>query len=118
MPGGYDGLKNRFPMDKSSKDRTPDVPDHHGAKAFDAVAHGYDAGFSHTMLGRMMRERVWILLSNRVGELSRATTSILEINCGTGEDAIWFAKQGGNVLATDVSAEMIAVAKAKLSERL
>jgi len=39
--------------------------------------------------------------------------NILEINCGTGEDAIWLAKQNYNVTATDISERMIAVAKAK-----
>ena len=29
--------------------------------------------------------------------------NILELNCGTGEDALWFAKQGHKVLATDLS---------------
>ncbi|MFN0036841.1 MAG: SAM-dependent methyltransferase, partial [Saprospiraceae bacterium] len=40
----------------------------------------------------------------------------LEINCGTGEDAIWMAQQGWQVLATDASAEMVAVAKAKIEQ--
>jgi cyclopropane fatty-acyl-phospholipid synthase-like methyltransferase len=38
---------------------------------------------------------------------------VLELNCGTGEDAIWFAKKGYTVLATDISNEMIGVAKQK-----
>ena len=35
------------------------------------------------------------------------------MNCGTGEDAIWFAKKGNNVLATDISKKMLAVAQQK-----
>jgi ubiquinone/menaquinone biosynthesis C-methylase UbiE len=38
---------------------------------------------------------------------------VLEINCGTGHDALLFASQGHRVLATDISSEMIAIAKTK-----
>ncbi|MBP6827283.1 MAG: class I SAM-dependent methyltransferase [Saprospiraceae bacterium] len=37
----------------------------------------------------------------------------LELNCGTGEDAVWLARQGWQVLATDVSPEMVAAARQK-----
>lgn len=40
--------------------------------------------------------------------------NILEINCGTGEDAWVLSSQGHHILATDVSGEMIEVAKTKL----
>ena len=40
--------------------------------------------------------------------------NILELNCGTGEDAIRFHKAGNEVFATDISAEMIKVSKTKL----
>lgn len=39
--------------------------------------------------------------------------NILEINCGTGEDATWLAAQGHHVTATDASPEMIRVAQRK-----
>jgi len=39
--------------------------------------------------------------------------SILELNCGTGADAIAFANLGHNVIATDISESMINVAKSK-----
>lgn len=42
----------------------------------------------------------------------------LELNCGTGEDAVWLAKQGWQVLATDISPEMVAVARAKVAAQL
>ncbi|MBS1529885.1 MAG: class I SAM-dependent methyltransferase [Bacteroidetes bacterium] len=34
-------------------------------------------------------------------------SSILELNCGTGEDASWFAEKGFRVHATDISAGML-----------
>lgn len=84
---------------------------------FNALAHSYDATFSHTAIGRLQRERVW----HYAGSLfhrdwaKKPAQSVLELNCGTGEDAIWLAKQGFQVLATDSSPEMVAVAKAKIA---
>jgi SAM-dependent methyltransferase len=37
------------------------------------------------------------------------------MNCGTGEDALWLARRGMQVLATDVSPAMIEMARNKLS---
>jgi len=84
---------------------------------FNAVAQSYDAAFSHTAVGRLQRERVWHYtgsLFNRDSAEKTACT-VLELNCGTGEDAIWLAKQGFLVLATDSAPEMVAVAKAKIA---
>ncbi len=39
--------------------------------------------------------------------------SVLELGCGSGNDAIWFAKKGFNVTAVDVSSAMIDIAKEK-----
>ena len=41
--------------------------------------------------------------------------NLLEINCGTGEDALWLAKKGHRVVCTDVSASMLEIVKAKVS---
>jgi SAM-dependent methyltransferase len=80
-------------------------------KAFDAYAVGYDLHFTGTITGRMQRERVWKLLS----DLDPSNQpSVLELNCGTGEDAAWFAKKGFKHTATDLSAEMICCAEEKL----
>jgi SAM-dependent methyltransferase len=38
---------------------------------------------------------------------------VLELNCGTGEDALWLAQRGVHVLATDASEAMLAVARVK-----
>jgi SAM-dependent methyltransferase len=38
---------------------------------------------------------------------------ILELGCGTGEDAVWLARAGHRVLAIDASEEMIRVARTK-----
>jgi SAM-dependent methyltransferase len=79
--------------------------------AFDAAAAGYDAAFTATRIGTMMREAVWARCAARFAPASR----ILEMNCGTGEDARWLAQRGLQVLATDVSAAMVARAGDKLA---
>jgi ubiquinone/menaquinone biosynthesis C-methylase UbiE len=38
---------------------------------------------------------------------------MLELNCGTGEDAIMFSDRGFNIIATDVSTEMLKVTQQK-----
>ncbi len=80
---------------------------------FDTVAREYDATFSQTAVGSLLRARVWSSFC-RIKDLQNNVGTVLEINCGTGEDAIWLAQQGWKVIATDASPEMIAVAKAKI----
>lgn len=81
---------------------------------FDAVAHDYDKTFTHTVAGQMQRERVWAaLLDGAQGSASTAGL-VLEFNCGTGADAVWLTQQGYQVLATDISPQMVAVARAKI----
>ncbi len=78
---------------------------------FDKAAANYDNSFTHTVIGKLQRKSVYAILS----EILKQNTpeNILEINCGTGEDAIWLAHQNFKVTATDISEEMIAVAKSK-----
>jgi SAM-dependent methyltransferase len=70
---------------------------------FDSVAGDYDLEFTESPLGRDLRAIVW----NRLAVNFKPGDFILELNCGTGEDAVWMAKKGIRVLATDVSAEML-----------
>ncbi len=75
---------------------------------FDHIAKTYDKNFSYSLLGIIQRKLVY----DELIELP-CNQQILEINCGTGEDAIWLDKQGHNILATDISQEMIKVANKK-----
>lgn len=77
---------------------------------FDKAAIFYDNSFTNTGIGKAQRNMVYYQLHEI---LSENKSSILEINCGTGEDAIWLANKGFQVTATDISNEMIAVAKTK-----
>jgi SAM-dependent methyltransferase len=75
------------------------------------VAEAYDRQFTHTRIGAAMRAAVWARCAARF----RPGFRILEMNCGTGEDARWLASQGMQVLATDLSPRMIEVARRKLA---
>ncbi len=77
--------------------------------AFDDMAQGYDAEFTATALGTLLRGMVW----RRFDERFAGREHLLEIGCGTGEDAIYLAKRGHRVLATDASAQMVRIARAK-----
>ena len=78
---------------------------------FDIAAPNYDAIFTNSTIGRMQRDRVWTYLEN---EFSNQPLRILELNCGTGIDALFLAKMGHHVLATDISAEMVHITKNKI----
>src|SRR6202045_1576480 len=77
------------------------------ATAFDGVAESYDEVFTHSMIGRAQRRKVWAKLLAAFPRGSR----ILELNCGTGEDARYLVERGRSVVACDASHSMIQVAK-------
>jgi SAM-dependent methyltransferase len=70
---------------------------------FDAAAPTYDATFTDTTLGTMLRRRAWSWLDRAFGPGDR----VLEIGCGTGADALHLAERGVRVVATDVSPAML-----------
>ena len=82
------------------------------ASPFDILATSYDQDFTRTAIGRLQRERVWCVLTQLLGRMNK-TLNILEINCGTGEDALMLASLGHHVWASDASAVMVEKAKQK-----
>lgn len=78
---------------------------------FDIVAPVYDQTFTHTVIGKLQRNIVYTHLTDCLN--SNPVNHILEINCGTGEDAIWLSEKGYQVTATDLSEQMISVARQK-----
>jgi len=80
-----------------------------GPRPFDAVAARYDAEFTRTRLGRWLRAAVWEFL----GASFAAGQRVLEVGCGTGEDAVWLASRGVRVVATDAAPGMLEVARRK-----
>jgi len=81
---------------------------------FDFVAAAYDRQFTDTVTGKAQRTIVWNYLDRY---LQQPPLQILETNCGTGTDAIHFAEANHTVLATDVSEQMLAVARKKVESQ-
>lgn len=79
-------------------------------QAFDSYAKTYDVHFTYSLIGKMQRRQVYRHANNSACLYNK---NILEINCGTGEDALWLAKQNSTVLATDISKAMLDLAKSK-----
>jgi SAM-dependent methyltransferase len=80
------------------------------ADRFGALAPGYDAEFTDSVSGRALRATVW----HHLADLFQPGQRLLELGCGTGEDALWLARRGLRVLATDSSPGMLEVARGKL----
>lgn len=79
------------------------------ASPFDAMAADYDRQFTHSLLGILMRRAVWRRLDTCFGP----GDTILELGCGTGEDAVHLARRGARVIATDASPVMARQAREK-----
>ncbi|MCI0709419.1 MAG: class I SAM-dependent methyltransferase [Chloroflexi bacterium] len=84
------------------------MPEH----AFDIAAQTYDTDFTDTGIGRYLRGRVW----QRLDHLFQPGDTVLEIGCGTGEDAIHLARRGVYIIATDASPEMLNQTEQKARE--
>ncbi len=80
-------------------------------KNFDNASHLYDTTFTFSKIGRAQRKMVYKYLKPIINQKKKL--SVLELNCGTGEDAIYFSELGHDVEATDISKGMIEVAKEK-----
>lgn len=71
--------------------------------AFNSYAADYDTHFTNSPIGILQRKRVFKFLL----PLLDKQKDVLEINCGTGVDALSIAPLANSVLATDISNEMI-----------
>ena len=79
------------------------------ALVFDQMASDYDQVFTNSMIGRAQREAVW----NKLTQTFQSGDHILELNCGTGEDALFLARNGVSVTACDASQRMIKIASSR-----
>ena len=61
------------------------------ASGFDASATTYDTSFTNTEIGRLQRRRVYKYLNRYLN--TSEPLNILELNCGTGEDALVYGTQ-------------------------
>ncbi len=83
---------------------------------FENAALTYDQDFTFSNIGKLLRKRVWDYMDTIIEPGSQL--NILELNCGTGEDAIRFAKHGHRVIATDLSKEMVSITSEKVKTKI
>lgn len=76
---------------------------------FDAAAPEYDSSFASLQPGRWYREMIWTELERYFGE----GDEVLDLGCGTGEDAVFLAARGVRVHALDASGGMLETAREK-----
>lgn len=76
------------------------------AEYWDVAAETYAQDFTDTVIGRTRREAVWREL-DRVFLPGRR---VLELNCGTGIDAVHLAGKGVRILACDIAPRMVELA--------
>lgn len=77
--------------------------------AFDTLAPTYDHDFTHTPLGLILRQKA----QARLQRFIKPGIRVLELGCGTGEDAQWLGEQGISLIATDASPLMREHARSK-----
>jgi ubiquinone/menaquinone biosynthesis C-methylase UbiE len=79
---------------------------------FDRVSKTYDAEFTRSALGSIYRDRV----HKRFNALFKPGMLVLDIGCGTGDDAIHLARRGVSVIACDFSEGMLYQADKKIKQ--
>ncbi|MEJ1239035.1 class I SAM-dependent methyltransferase [Chryseolinea sp. T2] len=80
---------------------------------FDHIA-SYDSLLTKSVIGQLQRKQVWRYLQ-RVTPQFRGL-EILELNCGANEDAMIFSERGVNLVATDISEEMLKVTTVRANQ--
>ncbi len=88
----------------------PDLNDQQAAAAFSRQSTGFDAYDATNTIIHYKRHRV----RSHVLRYMPAEGNILELNAGTGTDALYFASQGYKVHATDIAEGMIGRMKEKV----
>jgi ubiquinone/menaquinone biosynthesis C-methylase UbiE len=82
----------------------------HAAAAFNKQSVLFDEIYSTNTIVQYKRKRV----RDHLDKLIKPKSKILELNAGTGEDAVYFAQQGHHVHATDISQGMQKVLSQKI----
>src|ERR1700678_1122136 len=74
---------------------------------WDTAAETYVQDFTGTGIGETRRDAVW----RRFAKIFSPGQKLLELNCGTGIDAVHLAGQGIQLVACDISLRMIEIAR-------
>jgi SAM-dependent methyltransferase len=104
-------MEDRRPVSFHPPSSIRHPPNLRRSSPFDELAADYDRGFTDSLIGTAMRRAVWRRLDARF----RPGDRVLELNCGTGADAVYLGRRGVRVLATDVAPAMLEVARAKVA---
>lgn len=80
------------------------------SEAFTKQAKVFDRVYGANEIVQYKRERV----RDHIHTYLEPGSSMLELNCGTGEDALFFAQNGFTVHATDVSKGMLEIVQQKI----
>jgi ubiquinone/menaquinone biosynthesis C-methylase UbiE len=86
------------------------INEQQASDAFSKQSTVFDAIYAENTIIHYKRERVREQLTKYLS----ANSFILELNSGTGEDAIWLAQQGHRVHATDISVGMQQILQQKV----
>ena len=89
------------------------IHEQQAANAFNKQSSVFDAIYSPNVIIQYKRRRV----RTHIEKFLNPNSNILELNAGTGEDAIYFATKGHQVHATDIAEEMQNVLKQKVQEQ-
>jgi SAM-dependent methyltransferase len=99
-------FRRRLKLEKVQNATPPASID--SARAYwDIAAETYDLDFANTLIGRAQRKSIW----KEIEKVFTPGQRILELNCGTGIDAIFLANRGVSVLACDIAPRMIELAQ-------
>jgi ubiquinone/menaquinone biosynthesis C-methylase UbiE len=82
------------------------------AAAFNKQSSVFDELYANNSIIQYKRKRI----REHVSNLIRPESYILELNAGTGEDALYFAKFGHTIHATDVSEGMLGILDSKVKK--
>src|SRR5580704_3200213 len=78
---------------------------------WDLAANTYEQDFSGTLIGQTRRAAV----RRDLTRIFHPGQRVLEINCGTGSDAVFLAQRGIRVLACDIAPRMIQLARERVA---
>src|ERR1700691_2200063 len=82
-------------------------PTHFAQAYWDTAAETYVQDFTGTGIGETRRRAVW----RRLEKAFCPGQKLLELNCGTGIDAVHLAERGMQLVACDTSSRMIELAR-------
>lgn len=85
----------------------------HVARGYDLIAPTYDGVEASNAVGRRLRRK----MQHALFRTFRPGHTVLEIGCGTGIEAVALAERGIHVVATDLSADMVALVARRAANR-